>query len=163
MEKWKDIPQYEGRYRVSDQGRVWDAKKKMIREPRVTANGYRAIKFARAGDGHTYHWKISRLVFLVFNGALVKGMVVDHRDMDKQNDKASNLQQITHRDNISRSIPLSPSRPYPGVRVSPSGKYRARIRLGREQYTLGTFFHAKSAYRAILRAIRLFDDTGITP
>lgn len=55
-----------------------------------------------AGAAHQVH--THRIVATAFIGEISDGMVVDHIDFDRRNASASNLQIISQRENVRRSI-----------------------------------------------------------
>ena len=106
MEKWKPIPGHEGRYEVSDQGRV----RSLSRWARVRGGGERFVSSrilsltrgtGRGGNrmmvmlnngvkGGGRPAKVARLVAEAFLGAL-PGDKVHRIDQDEENNAASNL------------------------------------------------------------------------
>ena len=121
-EVWKDIPNYEGYYQVSNYGKVKSVERKITH----SHSGYMTIKERvlknrisgrdyKKGEGYyqvVLHNKFGKkyygvhvLVAMAFLGHVPNGhkIIVDHIDNDKLNNKLSNLQLITNRYNCSRS------------------------------------------------------------
>lgn len=97
-EAWKDVPGYEGRYRVSDLGRVWSLHHGRVLTPKRSAHGYQAVTLCKGGAKRRFY--IHRLVacsFLPKPGAECRE--VNHVDLNKANNRADNLQWVTHREN----------------------------------------------------------------
>lgn len=107
MEKWVDIKGYEGYYQVSDLGNV----KRLAGSPRckkdrllthsVSSNGYLFVTLYNKEHKSKTH-RIHRLVLENFNP--VEGMEnlqVNHIDEDRTNNKLSNLQWLTCKENIN--------------------------------------------------------------
>ena len=102
-EKWLPVAGYEGRYEVSDHGRVW-SKDRMVRHgrgPGLRRHAGRMLKQGRkpAGypvvgaliDGKVKSLYVHRLVLEAFVGPCPEGHVARHLDDDKSNNHLSNL------------------------------------------------------------------------
>lgn len=96
-EEWKDIPNYEGLYQVSNLGRV--RSKRRILKPYVTKRGYCRVGLTR--NSKTKHYMVHKLVMHSFIGE--KYMPIDHIDCDKTNNKLENLEYVTTRENCIRA------------------------------------------------------------
>ena len=96
IEHWLPIPGYEGKYEVSDQGRVrsllWGEPR--LRKPVKHKFGYPQVMLA----GGT-QYEIHRLVLLAFVGPLPAGHVTRHLDGDVTNATLSNLTYGTASEN----------------------------------------------------------------
>lgn len=109
IEDWKDIKGYENLYQVSNTGRVRSKEriarrngittkrlKSVILKPQKQVNGYLFVCLSK--DGKYKQYLIHRLVATAFiNG---EGEV-NHIDEDKTNNCVSNLEWVTHSDNIN--------------------------------------------------------------
>lgn len=93
----------------------------------------------------TYKQEQIRLHRLVAN-APDNGLVVDHVNGDKLDNRKENL-RITTQKNNSRNLGLQKNNKtgVTGVSKTPSGKYRARIMVDRKEICLGTFETLKEA------------------
>lgn len=100
-ERWLPIPGWEGRYEVSDQGR--------IRRPVVylkggrLPRGYRLIGLWRHNRAH--HYLVHQLVLMAFVGTCPPGQEIDHIDGDPSNNRLENLEYVTRLENMTRSLP----------------------------------------------------------
>ena len=94
MEKeiWKDIEDYEGLYKVSNMGRVKSLKfgKERILKAFNNGNGYLQLFLWK--DGKKKHYKIHRLVAQAFLENPYNLPEVNHKDENKQNNCADNLE-----------------------------------------------------------------------
>lgn len=100
-EIWKDIPGYEGRYFISNQGRVRGPLK--ILKPSITNWGYERVRITdNLGKKNTP--SIHRLVAQAFIPNPKNKPEVNHIDGDKRNNAASNLEWTTAKENKQHSI-----------------------------------------------------------
>ena len=117
-EEWKDIPGYEGIYQVSNMGNVRSLDRKKIQMSRYgtpmeklyrgelmtpTGNGTGYLIIGLAKDGKRKNYYVHRLVADAFipNPELYEQ--VNHKDFDKQNNAAVNLEWISQVENIRYS------------------------------------------------------------
>ena len=85
-ERWLPIPGYEGRYEVSDQGRVRNASSsRVLRQALHKKTGY--LSASLSGRRVLAH----RLVLLAFAGPCPDGMETRHADGDSENNAIANL------------------------------------------------------------------------
>lgn len=114
MEKWKDIPGYEGSYQVSDQGRVrsldryvtnhsklqfWPSQ---IIKQRHNRTGYVLVSL-RGIDKKTRKRKVHRLVAMAFLSNNDYSLDVDHKDGNKDNNVLHNLEWVNRSENLRRA------------------------------------------------------------
>lgn len=100
VERWKDVPGYGGRYKVSNLGVVKSFARfedgRVIGSPRQ--DGYHMVSLSLNKRVKTHF--IHRLVCELFNGpAPTIRHVVNHIDGDKGNNAAANLEWVTRSDN----------------------------------------------------------------
>jgi len=96
-ERWLSIPGYEGRYDVSDLGRVrsWvQHGGPHILKPWLDHRGYRIVNLGRGA-----HRKIHLLVLLAFVGPQPAGLVTRHLDGDPAHNHLGNLLYDTQSEN----------------------------------------------------------------
>lgn len=149
-EQWKSVPGYKGIYEVSDLGRVRSLD-------RVTNHGrrrkgrilsiceksrYRMTVLAAGGTNTTF--RISRLVCLLFNGFPTCGMEVNHKNGNKHDDRAENLEWCSKAENQIHACRT-------GLRKLGEESYQAKltnkqVQEIRAKYARGITSHAKLAY-----------------
>jgi len=103
METWKDIPGTD--YSVSDMGRVASRKfgKWRVLRPSRASCGYSAVSFCEEGRIKTT--MVHRLVALAFAGhPPTSAYQVNHKDGDKANNRADNLEWVTPSENKIHSL-----------------------------------------------------------
>jgi hypothetical protein len=125
IENWRAVPDTDGRYEVSDLGRV----------RRRTADGTIPILPHRYGPGYLGVTVASRsryvheLVALAFLGPRPDGYEVDHVDGHRQNNKATNLEWVTPGQNQRRAYDL-------GLKASTQGEQHHLARLTEDDVRL---------------------------
>lgn len=78
---------------------------------------------------------------------------IDHINKDRGDNRACNLREATRTENVCNGPKRSHSKqPYKGVRLSPSGRWQARIRVGKKEISLGHFDSAREAYEEYIFA-----------
>lgn len=107
MEIWKDIEGYEGLYQVSNAGNVqsligWDGVKYIKRTKKIsltnTSTGYKKCELIKNKKKKSF--KVHRLVAVAFLPKPIDCNFVHHKDGDKFNNKAENLEWVTFSQNI---------------------------------------------------------------
>ncbi len=99
------------------------------------------------------HYFSGRLAFLYMTGRWPIGYI-DHKDGDQANDAWANLREATYSESThNRLYPAGESK-LRGVRRvhSNSHRWEARIAVGHQRMTLGTFDSAEEAHQAYLAA-----------
>ena len=116
-EEWRDLPGFEGLYQVSNLGFVRSLDRCLLRSDgrfctyrgRVlstfqgTTCNYKSVLLSKEGvpSKHMVH----RLVAIVFLGLDPNSeMEVNHKDGNRHNNRASNLEVVTHQQNIDHSV-----------------------------------------------------------
>ena len=165
-EIWKDIPEYEGLYQVSNLGRVkslpkeWSVGIKGIRRHNgkilkcsYNKGGYAQYRITKDGVYSTYLGHI--LVAMSFLNHKPNGhiMVVDHINDIRNDNRLKNLQIVTHRFNCFKTQ-LKYTSKYKGVSWKKDAKkWRARINIDNKVKELGYFSNEMEAHQAYENAL----------
>ena len=108
METWKNIKGYEGLYQVSNMGRVKSLERKVrhgrtvkerILKPYMDRGGYLLVRLCAGGKKKTL--KVHRLVCEAFHDNPDNKSDVNHINEDKTDNRASNLEWSTRRENLN--------------------------------------------------------------
>ncbi len=160
-EIWKDIKGYEGYYKVSNFGLVKSIERVIVRKngallpvrerilkQAIGKRGYELVVLQKNGSSSTK--KIHQLVATAFLNHTPCGfkLVVDHIDNNPLNNNVSNLQIISHRENVVKGTKRGLSN-YVGVRLhKASGKWASEIMLNGKAKYIGLFLTEKEAAQA---------------
>ena len=101
---WKDIPGYEGLYKVSDSGDVYNIKSKRKLKLTVSDAGYHKVNLRNNGSVKTH--LVHRLVALSFIPNPKEKPQVNHIDEDSLNNSLSNLEWCTPKENCNHGTRL---------------------------------------------------------
>ena len=113
-EEWKDISGYEGRYQISNMGRIRSLprivkngigechKKGKILKPQKAVNGY--MRATLCNEKYYKHFKIHRLVAEHYIPNPENKPQVNHINGDKTDNRVDNLEFCTHEENIKHAI-----------------------------------------------------------
>jgi hypothetical protein len=96
MENWKDIPDYEGLYKVSDLGNVKSLISNRLLKPSPDRFGY--VRFNAIKNKKSKTLRIHRLVMELFK-PISTVMQVNHIDGNKLNNRLDNLEWCTDSEN----------------------------------------------------------------
>jgi hypothetical protein len=168
LEIWKDIPDFEGYYQVSNLGNVKSLsrtilgkndtptflKEKMLKFSTST-NGYYQVILCKNSDRKIF--KVHSLVAICFLNHIPDGthnVVIDHINEIKTDNRIENLRLIGHRENVSRSIKDSTST-YVGVSWSKNAKkWISQITIDGKTKYLGLFDNEEDANKKYLETLK---------
>lgn len=94
----KDIEGYEGKYAVTDDGRVWSYKSHIFLSEKIAKNQYRQVCLYNNGQKKMFY--IHQLVAQTFIPNPEHLSTVNHKDFNKGNNKVENLEWLSRYDNI---------------------------------------------------------------
>lgn len=128
-EKFKDIPNYEGLYQISNLGRVKFMKRRILHSSgnsfvvlkekilkgSIGNHGYNRVNLTKLKKGKRFMVHVlMAIAFLDYTKKTNKQLTIDHKDNIKTNNDISNLQLITFRENLSKDKKNKTSK-YTGV------------------------------------------------
>lgn len=107
MEEWKEVPDTEGCYQISNLGRLRRMHRQAWRKPFTIAQGF------IAGNGYWHHSISSngkagtiyphQAVAKLFVKGFKKGLQVNHKDGNKLNNRWDNLEWVTRSQNMKHA------------------------------------------------------------
>lgn len=114
-EEWQDIEGFIGLYQVSNLGRVRSLDRNdsagRPRKGRVlrpgTNFGYPFVNLSKNSENHVV--RVHSLVAEAFLGPRPDGYQVNHKDCNKTNNRADNLEYVTHAENIRPAGAVTPT------------------------------------------------------
>lgn len=101
-ETWKPVVGYEGLYEVSDMGRVRSVAKQLVLQQSYTTNGYLKVRLYQLQEGKTK--RVNRLVAFAHCSGYEIGMVTNHKNGIKTDNRASNLEWVTSAENNEHAL-----------------------------------------------------------
>lgn len=112
-EEWRSVIGFEGRYEVSNLGRIrslvkyarWQQVPRLMKT-RLNCHGYLMVTL-KYGDGRFKSEVVHRLVARAFVDGYDKELVVNHKDENKVNNRAENLEWISYRENTMYGSAIS--------------------------------------------------------
>lgn len=145
-EKWLPIKGYEGLYEVSNLGRIKSLRKNKMMSIKPVKDRYKSVGLVDR-NGIIKSIKIHRLVAIHFIENPENKREVNHKNMNKNDNRVSNLEWVTPSENINHAVENKPEM------VKAMNDYNRYIRPRLiSQYTLegqfiATYVNAKVAER----------------
>ncbi|MFI6491240.1 NUMOD4 motif-containing HNH endonuclease [Streptomyces sp. NPDC050564] len=102
-EQWLPVVGFEGKYEVSDLGRVWALKREVALTGSADKDGYRVVSLVDLSGARKAR-KVHTLVLEAFIGPRPPGHVSRHLDGDPANNELPNLAWGTQAQNVADAI-----------------------------------------------------------
>jgi hypothetical protein len=153
-EIWKDIPEYEGLYQVSNLGRVKRITTNKILKLYKRGFSYLGASLSKNGIRKTMY--IHQLVSMAFLGHKSNKweLVVDHINNNPTDNRLENLQIVTQRFNVYRNRDGCSSK-YKGIHWDKyAKKWKAQIQISGKKKYLGLFDCELKAHQAYENALK---------
>jgi hypothetical protein len=167
-EIWKDIPEFEGYYQISNLGNVKSLSRTILGRGKhdtllkerflkfsTSTNGYYQVILQKKGFKKIY--KVHSLVAICFLNHTPDGshnVVIDHINEIKIDNRLENLRLIGHRENVSRSMKNNTST-YVGVSWSKNAKkWISQITIEGKTKYLGLFDNEEDANKKYLETLK---------
>ena len=162
MENWIELKEYNGKYFVSDLGRIKIINKNGTEK--ITfgyiSNTNQYYKIGLYSNGKTKTYEVHKLVAMCFLNHTPNGLklVVDHIDNDKLNNKVYNLQIVSHRLNTQKNRINQNN--ILGIKRN-NGKFEASIKINGKKIYLGLFntdIEAGAIYQKANSNLKLYEN-----
>ena len=96
--EWRDIAGYEGKYQVSNDGRIFSVKSQVVLKPRKCRQGYLRVGLRHKSE-NPKTLMIHKAVVLAFIGETPDGLMIRHKDGNKENNRSNNFEFGTNQEN----------------------------------------------------------------
>jgi hypothetical protein len=104
QEVWKAIPGFEGRYEVSDQGRVLSKRTNRFLKPNIMNHGYACVHLYLGGKQTRAVKTIHQLVALAFIPNPHTCREVNHKNFLRRDNRVENLEWVTRKENVAHAL-----------------------------------------------------------
>lgn len=143
-------------YLISSTGEIKSLITNKIMKQYVSNVGYPAVRLTLEPK-KTKLFHVHQLIAIVYLDYFAEsGLVVDHINNIKTDNRLENLQIISRRLNNTKE--LTGKIKYPGVQQDKGRRhYRARIKIDGKYKSLGSFLSQEAAYAAYMRALKTVD------
>lgn len=172
IEQWKDIPGYEGIYKISNLCKLKSLSRTVYnsaikgenkfyisREKELTGcldnNGYRTVSLSKNGKYKTFGIHVLMAMAFMEYIPSTRRIIIDHKDNTRRFDNTvSNLQIITNRENTSKDRKNTSSK-HTGLYWDKRGKkWRVSIFINNKAKYLGMFNNEDKAIESYNNALK---------
>ncbi len=137
QEIWKDVRDFEGLYKISNLGEIYSSISKKKLTPFKTGDNYRAVKLWKSGVKKTV------LIHTVVGNHFVDNPLslpeINHKNFDRTDNRAVNLEWMSHGDNIRYSYEM-------GNRTGARGEDSPRAKHTNESVTRIRQMYSEGGY-----------------
>jgi hypothetical protein len=160
-ELYKQIPNFDG-YEVSNMGNVKSyrvGKKGKVLKTIVGSRGYPLINLMK--DSKMYQFTVHRLVAESFVDNPKNLPFVNHIDLDKENNRADNLEWVSGRENVTHYYnSVDTTCKYTGV-YKQNGRFVVQIHINKERLSLGSYGDEEEARDVYIKGLEIFNKYGV--
>ena len=103
-DEWKPIPGFES-YRINENGEVMNKFGKLLKPGKLPASGYMHVSLSN-DQVKGKHMYIHYLVWITFRGEVPEGLIVCHKDTNRENNNINNLCVMTHKENLNKPLTI---------------------------------------------------------
>ena len=138
MEVWKDIPEYEGLYQVSNHGQVKSLNYNKTGKEKILVDKAKGVRYPAVilcKNGIHKRESVHRLVWEAFNGPIPEGYEINHNDENPFNNHLTNLSLVTRKENMNygtRTERAREKREIPVIQYDLNGNFVRRWKSGKE-------------------------------
>lgn len=147
-EQWADISGFDNQYKVSNFGRVFSSKTLKIQEQTPNSKGYLRVHLLNnRQDSFVF---VHRLVARYFVPNPDFKNIVNHKDGNKHNNLASNLEWVTHQENRRHALDVL------HVNSTPINCYDAetKTKVATYYYLVDAIKDLKTSYKTLQKALK---------
>ena len=129
-EIWKPVEFLNGRYEVSNSGKLRNTKTKRELKAPINSHGYKSVVMRpKETNGKAINVSIHKVVAKAFLGEKPDGYVINHKDGDKTNNTVENLEYVTPGENNRHALNTGLRKPANMKGLSPKGEshYNAKL------------------------------------
>lgn len=147
-EQWANISGFDNQYKVSNFGRVFSSKTLKIQEQTPNSSGYLRVHLInKRKDSYVF---VHRLVARYFVPNPDFKSIVNHKDGDKHNNLASNLEWVTASENRRHALDVL------HVNATPIACYDAetKTKVNTYYYLVDAIKDLKTSYKTLQKALR---------
>ena len=158
-EIWKDIPNYEGLYQVSNLGKIKSFNSGKEKELKLIKHSKGYLKITLCKNKIQKRFLVHQLVAMTFLSHNPNGykLVIDHINSNKSDNRLENLKIVSQRENFSKERTSKSGLPVGICFYKKTNKFMARIGFSNKYKHLGYFStseEASSAYQQELNKIK---------
>lgn len=146
-EQWRSVLGYEGLYEVSNLGHVVSVKfnKRKRLNPKPTSRGYKRITLRK--DRKRKGVFVHEMVLEAFVSQRPDGLVANHKNGDKSDNRVQNLEWITQKQNVHHAIRKGNFFTPRGEQCGPSKLTEKQVLKIRSLFATGNFTKTALAAR----------------
>ncbi len=165
--KWRPVVGYEGLYEVSSDGEVRSLLRRVAhgrhKDGQIIGQRTLKIKPGKLGykiaslcrDGLPCKAYVHRLVVESHRGAIPDGLVIDHANGDKSDNRLVNLRVVKQSQNVKNKISTGNAHGHRGIILAKDGrhkKWHAAIQINGKKVLAGSFYTKEEAIAARISA-----------